>query len=120
MPANVVRTEGLRELSRSFKYMEKETKTVFRKTLKEIGDPFAQEATSQEQSTFEGPLSGFVAKLGRGMTVEIRRRSSTRTRGDFGSLLMRRLLLPLRAEREEETVRAVGEAFDHLADRAGF
>lgn len=120
MAGYALRTEGLRELSRTFRHMEGDTKKFMRATLKDIGTPFAAAATSEEQSEFTGDLAGFVSKLGRGMMVEVRRRRSTGQRGDFGSLLMRKVLLPLQREREEETVEAVGKAFDRFADRYGF
>lgn len=118
MAAAAIRVEGLQELGRTFKRMEKTTAKTMRDGLRGAGRIVAEDATSRE-SRYPG-LSGFTSRIGRGTSVEVKRRRSTGTRGDFGALLMRRVLLPAQRAREDEVVRALEEMLGRWAAREGF
>lgn len=113
-----VRIKGERELIMALKRAESDLKPMFEGELKRAADVVAGEASSRVSKyrgvgPIRGRLKGFTA------IAESRARSRG-IRPDFGSLLMRRGLLPARSTKMNETIRRVELALDRLGERNGF
>ncbi len=121
----VVRVEGLRELSRAFSRYDKELKRELRLELKAAAEIVAV-AARQKLSELAPPASPATVSGIRGRTsgptalVDQRLRKSTGNRGDWGATQMAFGLIPARSEKYPEVVQATELMLDRLGRRAGF
>ena len=114
MAATGVKVKGLRELHRALKNADQETKKQLERELRDAGDIVRDRAGMK----FGNPgLRTSTAGFGR---VKVTRRRSRHLRGDFGSLLMRRSLLPALAETEPQVIEAVEGMLDRVGRKEGF
>ena len=121
MAAGTVRVKGLKELQRDFRKMSREVSKEIRDGLREAAEPVRAEASSRFSSIDARSAAGYrVAVRTRCVSVEQRRRRTTGRHPEFGSLQMRRALLPALAAKENEVVDGVDHVLGKLAGENGF
>lgn len=120
--AGAVRVKGLKELHRDFRKMSKELSKDLDKELKKAAEPVREEAASRFQAYSPSSASGFrVRTKGFGRVfVEQRKRRTTGKRPDYGSLQMRRALLPALGSKQDDVVKAVDRMLGRLGGEYGF
>jgi hypothetical protein len=117
-----VKVKGLRELHRALKRYDIELKAELERELKDAGDIVASEARQRFTVIDARSAAGFKAKLrgfGR-VVVQQNRRKTTGLRGDFGSLQMRRALIPAVSDNQDRVIASVEGMLDRLGHREGF
>ena len=114
-----VRVRGYRETMRALRYVENGTRDSWKDAFKKAAEPIAAEARTRI-GRYPGASTGTIGPrvVTTGVFVTQRKKKVT-GRGDFGGLQMRHMLDVL-GEREGDVEQAVEQAFDDLADRAGF
>lgn len=116
-----VRVEGLAQLLRATDAAGKETKKLVRDELRKAAVPVRDEAARKFEEFSPRSASRYgisVRKVGT-VSVEQRLRRTTGARPDFGSLQMRKALVPALDDKSDEVLDALDEALDRLADRWG-
>lgn len=121
MATATIRVKGLNELVRVFGKLDKQLRRDLQRELQEAARPVASLA-QQKLSSFPGAAVSGIRPRVKGSTaiVEQRKGPVTGRRGDFGSIVMRRALVPARAEREPEVRKGIDDMLDKLAGNAGF
>lgn len=121
MADEVVRVRGLRELSRTFRFMPADLRKEIRAELRALGEPTAADARARlgRYSARSAQTIRHRLKRDTEVVVEQTRRTTTGSRPDWGAFQMR-VLLAARASKREEMVRRFENAIDRLADRHGF
>lgn len=115
MTTGTVRVRGLKELQRTLKQADKETRKRVRDVLRETGEIVRTEAQSRFSDIDVGSASGFKVRVRqRGVSVEQTRRKTTGKRGDYGALQMTRALNPALKDKEDEVVRSFEEALEKI------
>lgn len=121
MAAGSVKVKGLRELRRDFRRIDKSLDKEVREGLKQAAEPVRQAAADLFSGVDARSAAGYKVRVRqRGVAVEQSRKRTTGLHPEFGTLQMRRALLPALASREGEVVEAVEDILDRLADRNGF
>jgi hypothetical protein len=120
--AGTVRVRGLKELHRDFKKMSKELGKEVDRELKAAAAPVREDAASRFQGYSPRSASGYrVRSRGFGqVAVQQSRRKTTGQRPDFGSLQMRRALLPALYAKEDEVHRAIDRMLGRWGGEYGF
>lgn len=117
MAQNTVRVRGLKELQRSLKEADKETRKQVRAVLRESGEIVRAEAAKRFDNVDTGSAAGFKVRVRqRGIAVEQSRRKTTGKRADYGHLQMTRALLPALDDKQDEVVDRFEKALDEIAD----
>ena len=122
MAASSVKVHGLRELHRALKNYDNGLKLELEQELRDAGDLVATSARTKFVGIDARSAAGFKSKVrgfGRVVVQQSRRRTTGR-RGDFGSLQMRRALLPSVTENEPQVLHAIEGMLDRLGRREGF
>lgn len=122
MAATSVKVNGLRQLHRAFKEYDNGLKLELEQELRDAGDLVATGARTRFLGVDARSATGFKTRVkgfGRVVVQQSRRRTTGR-RGDYGSLQMRRALLPSLAENEPQVMDAVEGMLDRLGRREGF
>ena len=121
MAGNTVRVQGLRELQRDLKRIgEKDLQKGIDTELRKVGMIVAEDARGRFGRYDVRSAAGFRPRtrgFGR-VVVEQRRRKTTGQHPEFGSLQMRRALLPALAS--TDVVRHLDEMLDRLGRNNGF
>lgn len=121
MAAGTVRVKGLKELQRDFRKLDRETAKEVRQGLREAAEPVRQEAQALFSSIDASSAAGYKVRVRqRGVAVEQSRRRKTGKRPDYGSLQMRRALLPALGRRQDEVIKGVDKTLGKLAGENGF
>ncbi len=116
-----VYVRGLRELNRDLGRMDKNLKRELQASLRAVAEPVAADARSK--AIRFGPATSEKIRAGSSRGQAVVRQNARRTTGarpDFGSLLMRTVLVPALVENEEMIVKGVEEMLDHLSGGNGF
>ena len=122
MPVGEVRIKGLRQLNSAFKRYDERLQKDLDKTLLAAGELVAASARDRFSAIDTHAAQGFRPRMrgfGR-LVVEQRQRRTTGLRPDFGSLQMRRALLPARAENTERIIGAMELMLDTIGAEEGF
>ena len=122
MAGTSVKVNGLRELHRALKNYDNGLKLELEQELRDAGDLVATSARTKFVGIDARSAAGFKSKVrgfGRVVVQQSRRRTTGR-RGDFGSLQMRRALLPSVTENEPQVLHAIEGMLDRLGRREGF
>lgn len=120
MASNIV-VHGLPQLQRALKQMEREAAKYAREAIEKEAQPIAASATRRKTQWQGAALGNIHPRTSRSSVwVEDKTAPFTGQRGDFGSLIMRRAMLPALYEHEDAVVRGIDSALDMLARRAGF
>ena len=122
MAVGEVRVRGLRELHAALKRYDVEVKKDFEKELREAGKLVAASARSKFSAIDARSAAGFrprVRGFGR-VVVEQRLGRTTGLRPDFGSLQMRRALLPAMREEEPQVIAAIDDLLGRVGREEGF
>lgn len=114
--ADSVKVKGLREFIRACDASDKRTKRLVRNKLREVGRIVADDARGLFSVYDGGSAAGFrpIVRRKGTVTVEQTRRRVTGKRPDYGSLQMRRALLPAVEENEAEIVAKFEQAMDEI------
>lgn len=116
MANGTVRVRGLKELQRTLKEADKETRKRVRDVLRETGDIVRDEGQSRFSGIDAKSAAGFKVRVRqRGVSVEQTRRKTTGKRPDYGQLQMTRALNPALEAKKDEIVRSFEEAMDKIA-----
>lgn len=127
MPLNSaeVRVHGLRDLQRALNKVDRDTAKLVRDGLKEVAEPVRADAESLAVArirTVGTTWSRMRVGTSPG-TVYVAPKARSRggsPRPNFGGLLLQRAMLPALEKNEERIEAQVADAFDRIADRAGF
>lgn len=113
-----IRVQGERQLIMALKKADSELKPMFEAKLKKAAEAVAAEAERRtDKYTGRGPIRGRL----RGFTAVAESRARSRgLRPDFGSLIMRKGLLPARTAKMKETIKSVEQGLDLLGASNGF
>ncbi len=108
---------GLKQLVKACDRAGKESKSVVRAALRSTGVQVRADATTRFAKYDARSASGYrVVVRQRGVNVEQSLRKTTGLRPDFGSLQMRRALLPALRDNEAELERQVEIALDRIVE----
>lgn len=116
-----VRIRGLRETQRAFKRMSGTLDVTLREHLKRTAEPVAREAqsiASQWQGAKTSTIGPRVVQAG--VFVTQRARTVSGLRGDFGSLQMRKAMIPALEHHVDTVERGAEEALDVIEHIGGF
>jgi hypothetical protein len=117
-----VKVKGLRQLHRALKNYDNGLKLQLEAELRQAGEVVASGAQSRFVGVDARSAAGFKSRVkgfGR-VVVQQSRRRTTGLRGDFGSLQMRKALLPSVAENEPMVIRSIEGMLDRLGRTEGF
>jgi hypothetical protein len=116
-----IRVEGLREVQKAFRDVDKSLVTSLGGELKRAAEPVVASAKTKV-ARFQGASVGTIraVRSGPNVYVEQSARKVTGLRGDFGSLQMRTVLEPALDENENRVFAEVERVLDKYADGAGF
>lgn len=117
MADQTVKVKGYREFLRAASRAGKEAKTEVRAAFRDVAEPVRAEATSRFSTVDTRSAQGFrIAVRARGVAVEQRLKKTTGKRGDYGSLQMRRALIPALSANEDKIMKGMEKALDKIAD----
>lgn len=114
--ADRVNVTGVRELVRAADAAGKETKKAVRDRLRQMAQPILQEARARlsvYDARSAARLGVSVRRTGT-VSVEQRQRTTTGQHPQFGSLQMKRVLLPALASNQENVMREFEAAVDDI------
>lgn len=117
-----VKVKGLRQLHRALKNLDEGVKRELEQELRDAGEIVATGSRQRFLGIDARSAAGFKSRVkgfGR-VVVEQSRRRTTGLRGDYGSLQMRRALLPSLVENEPRVLNAVEGMLDRLGRKEGF
>ena len=123
MAAQAVRVnvKGYREVIRALNRTDKETKKTLKDALKAAAEPVAADARSLIAKYQGASVSTIQPRVvTSGVYVTQRAKKKTGKRPDFGSLQMRRGLIPALYDHENDIVDGVDHAIGILINREGF
>jgi len=117
MPRETLRVKGYREFVRACDHAGNDTKREVRKTLRTVGDIVRAEASQRFARYDARSAAGYrVSVRQRGVSVVQSLRKTTGLRPDYGTLQMKRALLPALVTKETEVEHAMERAIDTVAD----
>jgi hypothetical protein len=117
-----LKVKGLRELHRALKNYDDDLKRELEAELRAAGELVAVGAQSRFLGIDARSAAGFKSRVkgfGRVVVQQSRRRTTGR-RGDFGSLQMRRALLPSVADNQDKVMNQIEGMLDRLGRENGF
>lgn len=117
-----VKVHGLRELNSALKKVDRELARELESELRDAAQLVAETARAKFSVIDARSAMGFRPRIrgfGR-VVVEQRRRRTTGQHPEFGSLQMRRALLPALREDEPKVIEAIEGMLDRLGHGAGF
>lgn len=123
MPAAPIglQVRGLRETQRAFRKLQLEVGKELRDELRALAEPVAATARNLLSVYPGASVSTIGPKVTlAGANVTQRALKVTGKRGDFGSLQMRRVMIPALETHEPEIEAGAARAFDALVLEAGF
>lgn len=122
MASGAVKIEGLRELERALRASDKDAAKGLRKELREAAKVVAMDARGKL-----APYSGYSAmglrprvRAGLVAVAEQSRKRTTGQHPEFGSLIMRRALVPALWENRDEVNRRMESMLDNVGRDNGF
>ena len=117
MAGSAIRVKGYKQCARAARKAGKATNKEVRAAFKEVGEPVRADATSKFNLIDARSAAGYrVAVRQRGIAVEQRLKKTTGKRGDYGSMQMRRALIPALHQNEGKIDKAMDHAIDKVAD----
>lgn len=120
MAGSAIRVKGYREASRAARRAGSAVNKEVRAAFREVAEPVRAEATSRFSLVDARSAAGYrIAVRQRGIAVEQRLKKTTGKRGDYGSLQMRRALLPALEANKDELDKEMDKAIDKVADIFG-
>lgn len=116
-PSRTLRVKGYREFLRATARAEKSVGKETRAAFKEVGEIVRLEAARLFDRFDAKSAAGYRTRVRqKGVAVEQSLRRVTGNRPDYGALQMREALLPAVEDKERETVKALEDAMDKVAD----
>ena len=117
-----LRVEGYTELLRALKHADRQQRLEVRHTLRDVGQIVQRDAAQRFSPINARSAAGYKVRVRqRGVAVEQSIRKTTGAHPEWGSLQMRRALIPALYAKEDDTKRAMDAAMDKVArdfDRA--
>ena len=115
MAKETVAVHGLREFLKANAKAPKETRLAVRHTLRDVGDVVRDEAQSRFSSVNSRSAAGFKTRVRqRGIAVEQSIRKTTGKHPEYGSLQMRKALLPALMSKEDDMNRELERAMARI------
>lgn len=116
-----VKVKGLNQLVRALNKVDKELAKEIRSEIREVAKVVQDDARSRFMGVDARSAMGLRASArgGRGFVGQ-RYKRTTGHHPEFGSLQMRKALLPALGSKQDEVVRRLEEMIDRLGNRAGF
>jgi hypothetical protein len=115
MARETVAVRGLSELIRDFKTFDKPVRTELRKSLRDVGDIVKRDAAGRFGPVNSRSAGGFKTRVRqRGIAVEQSIRKTTGKHPEYGSLQMRKALLPALMSNEDDMHRELERAMDKI------
>ena len=115
MARETVAVRGLTELIRDFKNLDKPVRYRLRQSLRDVGDIVKQDAATRFGPFDSRSAAGFKTRVRqRGVAVEQSIGKTTGKHPEFGSLQMRKALLPALMSNEEEMNRELERTLDRI------
>jgi len=117
MPNGTLRVRGYKEFLRAVNHADKNLKREVRETFRQVGEVVRVEA-AELFSRYDGrSAAGYRVRVRqRGVSVEQSMRKTTGQHPEYGSLQMRKALLPALGRKEPEVEAAFEKAVDKVAD----
>jgi hypothetical protein len=116
MARETVAVRGLTELIRDFKNLDKPVKARLRQALRDVGDVVKQDAATRFSQTDSRSAAGFKTRVRqRGIAVEQSIKKTTGQHPEYGSLQMRKALLPALMSNEQDMHRELERALDRIS-----
>jgi hypothetical protein len=111
-----LRIEGYTELMRALKHADREQRLEVRHTLRDVGAIVQRDAAQRFTPINSKSAAGYKVRVRqRGVAVEQSIRKTTGTHPEWGSLQMRKALIPALYANEDDTARAMDAAMDKVA-----
>lgn len=119
--AVTVNVKGYKEVIRALNRTDKETRKTLKDALKEAAEPVAVTARGLI-AKYRGASTSTIQPrvVTKGVFVTQRKRKTTGMRPDFGSLQMRKGMIPALYDHEDDIVEHVDHAIGVLINREGF
>jgi hypothetical protein len=117
-----VKIHGIKQLHSAFKQYDEKLKRELEAELLEAARIVASDAIQRFSTIDARSASGFRPRLrgfGR-VVVEQRRRKTSGKRSDFGSLQMRRALIPAMGDNQARVIEHLDDMLDRIGRREGF
>lgn len=120
MAAARIEIKGLDDLVRSFRRLDKDLTKEIQRGLQEAARPVA-EAAKSKLGKYRGAATGGIRPRVKGATaiVEQRKGKVTGKRGDFGTIIMQKALIPARTEQADHVVKHLERVIDRLGGEEG-
>ena len=110
--------KGYKEFLRACTRADADTKRFVRAAFRDVGEIVRRDAAERLTPYSQRSAQGLKVRVRqRGVAVEQSLRKVTGKRPDFGSLQMRKALLPALEQNNEKIDEAMEEALDRVADR---
>jgi hypothetical protein len=116
-----LRVQGINELIRAFRKVDQGLRRQTQRELQEIARIVSDDARNRIDARYGGGSGRYIRPRVKGSSAiaESRARSTGR-HPNFGGLIMTRGLLPARAAKQDEVVKAFEKMLDKLGSGAGF
>ncbi len=121
MASAAVRVYGVREVNRAFRQIDRQLASDFRKELQTAAEPVVA-AAKGKIARYQGASLGTIVARRSGPRVFVvqNARKVTGKRGDYGSLQMKKGLLPALYENRDRVLASVELVLDKYGKEAGF
>jgi hypothetical protein len=117
VPGETVAVRGYRELAKASLLADRALRKEMRDTFRSVGEPVRSEAAIRFSTIDARSAAGYRIRVRqRGVIVEQSLRKTTGKHPEYGSLQMRRALLPAMVDNEAETARQMNQAVNHVCD----
>lgn len=112
-----LQVRGYREFMRAIALADRESKRHVRESFRQVGEVIRTEAMARFSPIDQRSASGYRTRVRqKGIAVEQSLRKTTGRRAKYGSLQMRRALLPALMANEDTLLRDLDRAFARVAD----
>lgn len=112
-----LQVRGYREFMRATARADRESKRYVRESFRQVGEIIRTEAVGRFSPVDQRTASGYRTRVRqRGISVEQSIAKTTGKRPDYGSLQMRRALLPALMGNQDSLLRDLDQAMDRVAD----
>ena len=112
-----IRVKGFREFLKACQHAPKDTKRFVREAFRQVGEQVRSDAADRFKTIDARSAAGYKTRVRqRGVAVEQSIRKTTGLHPEYGSLQMRRALIPALQSNAEATERATAEAMEKVAD----
>lgn len=117
MAKETIRVKGFREFLKACQHAPKDTKRFVRDAFRQVGEQVRSDAADRFKTIDSRSAAGYKTRVRqRGVAVEQSIRKTTGLHPEYGSLQMRRALIPALQSNADDTTRAMEDAMEKVAD----